>query len=527
MKEQISKAFKNLKEFWSKLASKTKKLIISAAVLIVIASAALAVYLNSTAKQMVALYPKLSTVETSAVCGALTDMGVTSRVNSDGIIMVPAEQQGQLLVTLAGQGYPQTAPAFNYDLYLNNTGFTRTESEKKQIAAFQLQEWIQSNLVQITGIKSATAIVALADTSNYVWDENKGKSSASITIRMEDGYEMSVEQANSIRNLVAFSTQPQMDPSDVKIINGETGLEITDKDPVVNGMDDKRLEYERKIKENIEENVKRLLSPIYGDDGVHVVAWVTLDYDKMITQQHQLVPGDDGNGVKTHLDEQYGISGSAPMEGLVGEENNTDVPTYPNQTGEGGSQVTSYNRNIDWDVSWIDTQIEKGEAVLKDASVSVVINEPDFTAEKEDDIKDMVSKAVNIRTDSISVKNYTISRPDDEQPAQTQPEPSRGLSPTTLFAIVALGLLLLILVVVVVVILLRNRAKKRKAEEEAASQTIKDTQMEEIEKLKQQLKESAQEKDKESAITNEIREFAKQNPEITASLIRTMLKEDE
>ena len=80
---------------------------------------------------------------------------------------------------------------------------------------------------------------------------------------------------------------------------------------------------------------------------------------------------------------------------------------------------------------------------------------------------------------------------------------------------------------VVVVVLLRNRAKKRKAEEEAASQTIKDTQMEEIEKLKQQLRESAQEKDKESAITNEIREFAKQNPEITAGLIRTMLKEEE
>ncbi len=525
MKEQIAKALKNLKEFWAKLASKTKKLIISAAVLIILASAALAVYLNTTAKQMVALYPKLSTVETAAVCGALTDMGVASRVNSNGIILVPAEQQGQLLVTLAGQGYPQTAPA--YDLYLNNTGFTRTESEKKQIAVFQLQEWIHDTLVQIKGIKNATAIVALADNSNYVWDENKGESSASITITMEDDYDMSPEQASAIRNLVAFSTQPQMKLENVKIIDAGTGLEITDEDPVINGLDDRRLEYENKIKLNIETNIKRLLTPIYGDDGVHVVAWVTLDYDKMITQQHQLVPGDDGNGVKVHLDEQYGISGSAPMEGLVGEENNTDVPTYPNQTGEGGSQVTSYSRNIDWDVSWIDTQIEKGEAVLKDASVSVVINEPDFTAEKEDDIKDMVSKAVNIRKESISVKNYTISRPSDEEPAITQPIPNEGLSPTTLFAIVALGLLLLILVVVVVVVLLRNRAKKRKAEEEAASQTIKDTQMEEIEKLKQQLRESAQEKDKESAITNEIREFAKQNPEITAGLIRTMLKEEE
>ncbi len=525
MKEQLSKAFQNLKEFWSKLASKTKKLIISAAVLIVIASVALAVYLNATAKQMVALYPKLSTVETAAVCGALTDMGVASKVNSDGIIMVPSDQQGQLLVTLAGQGYPQTSTT--YDLALNNSGFTKTAGELKQIATYQLQDNIQATLAQIKGVKSAIAFVSLPEDTGYVWDENRGKSSATITVTMEDGYKLSLEQAASFRNLVAFSTQPQMNPEDVVIIDASTGLEITDEDPYTGGMDDRRLEYESKIKLNIENNVKRLLTPIYGDDGVHVVAWVTLDYDKMITQQHQLVPGDDGNGVKVHLDEQYGISGSAPMEGLVGEENNTDVPTYPNQSGQGDSSVTSYNRNIDWDVSWIDTQIEKGEAVLKEASVSVVINEPEFTAEKEDDIKDMVSKAVNIRKDSISVKNYTITRPDDEVPASTPPDKQTGLSPTVLFAIILLGLLLLILIVVVVVVLMRNKAKKRKAEEEAASQTMKDTQMEEIEKLKQQLRESAQEKDKESAITNEIREFAKQNPEITAGLIRTMLKEEE
>lgn len=525
MKEQVSKAFQNLKEFWAKLASKTKKLIISAAVLIVLASVALAVYLNSVAKQMIALYPKLSTVETAAVCGALTEMGVASRVNSDGIIMVPAEQQGQLLVTLAGQGYPQTGTT--YDLALNNSGFTKTASELKQIQIYQIQENIQVTLTKIEGIKSAVAFVSLPDSSSYVWEENRGKSSASITLTMEEGYKLSMEQAASIRNLVAFSTQPQMNPEDVIIIDAGTGLEITGEDPYTGGMDDRRLEYENKIKQNIENNVRRLLSPIYGDDGVHVVAWVTLDYDKMITQQHQLVPGDDGNGVKTHLDEQYGISGSAPMEGLVGEENNTDVPTYPNQSGEGGSSVTSYSRNIDWDVSWIDTQIEKGEAVLKEASVSVVVNEPNFTAEKEDDIKEMVSKAVNVRKESVSVKNYTITRPDDTQTTNPNPPDSKGLSPKILFAIIALGLLLLILIIVVVIVLMRSKAKKRKAEQEAASQTMKDTQMEEIEKLKQQLRESAQEKDKESAITNEIREFAKQNPEITAGLIRTMLKEEE
>ena len=86
-----------------------------------------------------------------------------------------------------------------------------------------------------------------------------------------------------------------------------------------NGVDFERLEFEKQMQKDIEDNVKRLLAPIYGADGVTAVAKVKLDYDKMLTEQKELVPQDDGNGVKTHLDENYSLNGNVPAAGIVGE----------------------------------------------------------------------------------------------------------------------------------------------------------------------------------------------------------------
>ena len=51
----------------------------------------------------------------------------------------------------------------------------------------------------------------------------------------------------------------------------------------------------------------------------------------------------------------------------------------------------------------------------------------------------------------------------------------------------------------------------------------------EVDQYKRQLEEAARAKvdTKDVAVTDEVRNFAKQNPEITANLLRSWLKEDE
>ena len=78
-------------------------------------------------------------------------------------------------------------------------------------------------------------------------------------------------------------------------------------------------------------------------------------------------------------------------------------------------------------------------------------------------------------------------------------------------------------------VLVRKRQKKRLAEAEAESGMLINSLQAEIEERKRQIADAANADNdpSDNAIVQEIRNFAKENPEITASLIRSWLKEDQ
>lgn len=524
MKNQLYQALAKIKEYWTNLSPKTQKMALYGGGAILSAAVVLVVILNVTGRQMKVLFPKLSTEETVQAYNTLQEMGVTAQINSQGELMVPSDQWGEVQLQMAGKGYPKSAPT--YDLFLNSSSFTQTESERRQTIIYQTELRIRESLMQTKGIESASVILSIPEQTGYVWDDQPQESSGTVTVTMTPGVELSSQRVAAIKNLVAFSVLPQMDPDNVKVIDAATGVELLPEDSLAAvGVDVRRLEFEARVKKDIEDNIRRLLSPIYGADGVTVAAWVTLDYDKMLTEQFQVVPEDNGDGVKDHLEETYSMDGSVPMAGLVGEEQNTDTPIYANQTGDGEGDVTNYTRSIDWQNSYIKSQIEKGQAILKEASVAVVLKTADFDQQERDDVVEMVSKAVNIKPDSIAVHNYIL---EDSTPVAL---PGAGIwsDRRVVLIAVALGVVALASAILLFVLLARRRKRQRQQEqeEEAAALAREQDLQAEIEQRKKELMETAQANTKESAITNEIRQFAKDNPEITAALIRSMLKEDE
>ena len=312
------------------------------------------------------------------------------------------------------------------------------------------------------------------------------------------------------------------------VIDAATGIEMP-------GVDDasakgyysvQRLEYEQLIAKRIEDNVKRLLAGRYGTTGVTAVANVTLDYDKMLTETKQYQPATGTNGgVMNHFEEDYSLNGSVSIGGIVGEENNTDAPPiYPNDDGTGNASATDYHKHIDYDVSYIMTQIEKGEPILQRATVAVIVDDPNFNIDVEETLIDLISKAVSITSDNISVTNLNF-------PSDSRPTGTNGLSSRQRLLLI-LGLALLFVVLLLVAILVFLRMRKKKAEEEAAAANPEDVGQsieKEIEEHKRMLQSEAlaNSNQMENAITQEIRDFAKENPEITAALLRSMLKEDQ
>ncbi len=512
--------WEKFKAFWAKLSKKTKILVVAGGSLLLFLLILVTILINVGKNTMRVIFPGMSSDESTQVYATLQEMGVQPQIDNRGQVLVPSEMWDDLVFQLNSKGYPKTA--LSYDTFSNFAGFTATEFEKRTGLLFQTQEDVQKTLMRQTGIEDAVVQYTVPESSNYIWDQtNQQESTAGVTIRMKTGYELTPERVSAIKHLVATGI-PKLDPTNVVVIDAATGIEMA-------GVDDpnskgyysvQRLEYERLIAKQIEDNVKRLLSGRYGSDGVTAVATVALDYDKMVSESKQY----NNEGTRNHFEENYTLNGSVAAGGIVGEENNTDAPPiYPNDDGTGNAEATDYYRHIDYDVGYIMTQIEKGEPVLQRASVAVIVNDANYNIDVEETLIDLISKAVNITSDNISVTNLNF---DDSQ--QTM---GRGLTARQrLLLILGLSILFVILLVVVILLTLQAKKKKKLAEEAAAAETAtQDDINRAIEEHKRMLQNEAlaNSNQVESAITQEIRDFAKENPEITASLLRSLLKEEQ
>lgn len=532
MKINFKDIWNKFKEFWSKLAKKTKTIILAVAGGVLALIIILVIWLNVAASQYQVIFPGMTSAESAEVYAALQEMGVQPQIDNRGQVLVPANMWDTLVFQLNSQGYPKTT--LSYDTFTSATGFTSTEWEKQKALIFQQQERTQQTLMRQTGVADAVVTFTVPETSNYIWDaENAETSSANVTVTMQRGYDLTPERVSAIKHLAATSV-PRLSVDDVVVIDGATGREMPDLDDVgsATAYNTERLDYEEEIARRIEERVVRLLTPRYGEDGVTAVASVQLDYDRLMTETKTYQSANDGGntGVIYHLEESLSSDSSTDVGGLVGEENNTDAPPiYPNDDGTGdGSGSSDYYRHIDYDVSYIMTQIEKGEPLLERATLAVIVDDNNFTLDVQDTLVALISRATNINTENIRVTNLQLGTQGTE-PAEPTPTPTGLTARQRLILIIGGVLLLLILILVIVILSLRAKKKRKKEEEAAAAALASQAEIDrEIEEHKRMLQSEAfdAEVQKDNAITQEIRDFAKNNPEITANLLRSMLREE-
>lgn len=532
-----NKAQENLikiKEYLSKLSKRTK--IIAGSVLggVVLLAVILAVVLNAGNGAYTALYSDLSVTETGSIFQALKTMGADAQLSRDGEIMVPTAEYDIWLLQLAAQGYPKTA--LPYDLFSDHAGMTSTESEKSQWLVYQLQDRIQSTLQRMDGVISATVTINIPESSGYVWETatTNEAASAGVLLSIREGVTISADQVQAIRTLIAASV-PKMSPEDVTVVDAATMLDLgVSTVPDEASQDSQNLAFELMVQNQIEANVVRLLSPRYGQEGVVAVAKVTLDYDKMMTEKYELQPkNEEGDGFLTHTDGSYTVNGELPAGEIVGEENNTDIPQYGYNAPENEGGMTDYNWNNDLDYGYIKTQIESGNAILKRATVSVMVSEEALTPNRKEELTNLVSGATDIPTDLIFVSAINLSGTEEEADPGTSLTDNPLLNlPTWMYIAAGVALLVLIIVICVVIVAVKKR-KRAKAElaaeeEERKRAEAEKRQQAEINDYKRSLEDMAKANldPKNEAIVEEVKSFARANPQVTANLLRTWMKEE-
>lgn len=533
MKEKFKSVLEKLKTLWHGLTKIAKIVICAALAVILIGAVVITVFLNKkSSSDWIVLFPDMSQEESTEVYLELQNKGVETKINSDGEIEVKKSEWDTLVFEMAELGYPQSAPS--YGTFFDNLGMTMTEFEKQQTLIFQLQDRLQTTLKRIDGVKGAIVTINLPEDSKYAWDDSDDeRASASVTLTLANSAGFTPENVSAVKKLVAYSAQ-KMEPEDVTVINAQTGQEMLSAEEAGESQNSEidmetKMEWANTFKDLYEANAKEILANIYPD-GVDAVAIVELDYDKIVEERKELIADENNETVKGSEHIAYNTNETPVDEGgVVGEEDNDDIPNYQNGTEPvlDSDNTVKYEHDTEWiDPGYVLTQTEKSQGVVKDASISVVVtNDTGYLSRDErNSVIQLVKNATNISEDKISVSAREFGKGINPDP---EPDPINRLDTKKLIILIGLcGLVLLIVILIVILMIVKSMKKKMKKQQEESDAAIQTLQETIEENNKKSLAEAAEEHTKtEKAAEIEVREFAKNNPEIAAALIRSMLKE--
>ncbi|HML27320.1 MAG TPA: flagellar basal-body MS-ring/collar protein FliF [Hyphomicrobium sp.] len=232
------------------------------------------------------LYVGLTPPDVSRMGTALTEAGIPFESSMDGTkLSVPVGQTEQARALLAEKGLPGSQTA-GYELFdkLGALGLTSFMQEVTRVRA--LEGELSRTIQYLKGVRAARVHIFMPNQNAL--QVKKEAPSASVVIRTDVAGDATA--APAIKHLVA-SAIPEMTPSEVQVIGTDgsilgganEGLAAGDA-PV------QMLELERTVSKQIQESVRRTLSPYLGLDNFEVSAIARLNIDKLQTSETKFDP---------------------------------------------------------------------------------------------------------------------------------------------------------------------------------------------------------------------------------------------
>ncbi len=318
--------------------------------------------------EMEVLYTGLNRDDVTRIGAALRDGDIPFDVSADGTsVFVSHGNTANARMLLASKGLPQSASS-GYELFndLGSLGLTSFMQEVTRVRAIEGE--IARTIQSIKGVKAARVHIVLPDRGSFRRDQQPA--SASVVIRTEPADDTSSAQA--IRQLVA-SAIPGMSVERVSVLNTD-GVLLASGDSRTGVVSGQANALERAIARDLQENVRRSLTPFLGLDNFEVSIAVRLNTDKMSTQETTYDP-----------DSRVERSTRAVRETETSQNTNQQTPTTvqqnipqqaPNATG-GDSSSTDANRReeiTNYEISTKTVQTVRDGYAVENMSVAVLIN---------------------------------------------------------------------------------------------------------------------------------------------------------
>lgn len=549
MNEKIKKVTTVVKEKWSGFSTAIRVMLIAIPIVLIAIIIILANIINH--KNEAELYTGLTNQEAAEIVTAIEGLGVEGAKISGGTITVPSDQVDYLRMQLAVQGYPHSSP--DYEIWNTGINLWSTDSDKRVVAKQQLETRIGATLRQLKSVRTATVTLAIPETKQYTISSNNEPPRCSVTLELSSGEQLKMSEVRAIYGVIANAVEG-LTYDNITIIDtqGHMYEYMSEEEEAAEGKDlsgvsiaRRRFSFEREMEQYLLQDLNTMFTQIYGPNGFALNVKSRLNFDsKKVVSTEYFPSGDDNTGVKhheLHIDSNIGLVGS---NGLVGFTNNSDTsPDYPTIDGLDEGEEYYYKKDeTEYDVTNVVTEIEKDGYSVDHVSVGVCLNKSEITERDRELVASMVADCAGTVVDYVTVYNTPfalnngISSNGNGNQINIISSPVDSWRNMLLMLVIALGVILIVLLIISL-FMSKSRKKKIRRRQElalAAAQAAAENDLhradhetpQEVDFNIASLTQEAGKESRETILKREIAEFARTSPEIVASIIRNMLRED-
>lgn len=508
---------------WDKIDTKKKTTLIII-VIALLASAALITHFSQQVNY-VTLFNELDPGDAGIIVNDLETKKIKYTLENQGRkILIDEKHIDKYRLQLAMEGnMPENSPGFEM---FDNIGLMVTDEDRKVMYQRALSGELQKSIMSLEAVNVAKVHLVMSEKS--IFETKASEASASVVVDLHPEYKINPEMIKGIAALVSGAVD-NLPEENIQIIDSKGNvLSNLLREDTISSMD--LLNQYQGVREDfeykIESNLMDLLGSIFGRDKIKVMVYADLDFD---AEESTVIRYED----PVVRSEQLHVSG---------EEINTQDVTGGN-IGDNTSNVidsvigegSTYNRTINNELTTETTNTIKAPGKINRMTTSVVYD-GNLSEARIQQIENIVATATGYdenRGDSINVdgivfdQTYQNSLAAELEEIRQIEKGSQGFIERFYSEnrqLINIGLIVLAVSGLITFIIVRATAKRRRKESMVFPEELPLYVEEELEDKIRSLDMSTEIEVKDDFDSVKAKNYAKENPEIVADLIKAWMK---
>lgn len=519
---KLSELMKKIKDKWNSM-SKTRKIALVIIAVVTFIAVGTLLYVSLKPKYTV-LFSNMDSQDSGKIIANLEGKGTKYKIEGNSILVEKSqvdklrmEMLSEVQITEGSQGF---------ELF-DEGSIGATDEESRIMYQRALSGELERTIKGFEEVEAAKVNLVLPNNSAFVTKPTPA--SASVTVKLVPGNELSPEQVKAIVHLVTGSVE-NLDKEDVTIVSDNLkllteGLFDNEKGTQATSTEN-QIDSTKKVEKEYEKKILNVLEPIYKDN-VKVSVNAQLNFDAV--KQNNVTYDPKGSAVVSEHIIKDNSKDTENTSGSTVDNNMTNEQDAEKDTEKAGYSEETINYNN----TKSEETVVKAPGQLERITTSVVVN-GDIDNATKNTIKSLVSDAIGFneaRGDGISVESLAFN---DDYKTQAEEEikaMKEAEAKSRRIKLIALGVgaVIALILIIVVVSIIRSKRKEDEEEDEEAIEgldvVIGDETLETVADLYKDLDlEAETEKEK---IMKEVKKYAEKKPEQVADIIKSWMTDEE